>query len=145
MGLAPSGTEIVSEDVNDKRIRWFGGTRLPFTVGRGPVPRHALDERKHLNLWGLGHFLLRLLDRGGQAPALRWVGGTRLPFTVGRGPVPRHASDERKRLNLWRLGRFLLCSNDRGGQAPALRKKGSLNHREGQAPALRYTRPAFFL
>ena len=108
-------------------MRWAdGGTRFSFLVGRGPVPRHAADERKRLNPWRLGRFSFRLSDRGGQAPALRWAGGTRLPFTVGRGPVPRHAADKRKRLNPWRLGRFLLCSNARGGQAPALRYREGL-------------------
>ena len=121
-------------------------------------------ERERLNPWRLGRFSFRLIDRGGQAPALRWAGGNRFSFIVGRGPVPRHAAGERKRLNPWRLGRFSFRLIDRGGQAPALRKKGSLNprrgqapalrkgkvcvscrHRGGQAPALRYIQPAFFL
>ena len=46
--------------------------RAPFTVGRGPVPRHAPRNPTFAG------------DRP-RAP----VSGT-APFTVGRGPVPRH-------------------------------------------------------
>ena len=113
-------------------------------------------ERERRNPWRLGRFSFRLIDRGGQAPALRWAGGNRFSFIVGRGPVPRHAADERKRLNPWKLGRFSFRLIDRGGQAPALREreglrlkqetrgtgprtteKGVIEPSRGQAPALR--------
>ena len=46
--------------------------RAAITVGRGPVPRHApiVTENAHLSL-RIGRFLARLEVRGGQAPALR--------------------------------------------------------------------------
>ena len=40
-----------------------------FTVGRGPVPRHASIERETALVGA--RFLRRSRDRGGQAPALR--------------------------------------------------------------------------
>ena len=85
-----------------------------FTVGRGPVPRHAAGGRETAFV-GV-RFSRRSNERGGQAPALRYARPA--PFTVGRGPVPRHA-----------IG----YTNDRGGQAPALRarKSSSLCARSG--------------
>ena len=44
----------------------------PFTVGRGPVPRHASVVSKSVRgFLGCGHFSFWRRDRGGQAPALR--------------------------------------------------------------------------
>ena len=90
----------------------------PFTVGRGPVPRHAAVYRKLAGdrppRYGIGTVaepkngrLPRRAracpspcsglpkTRGGQAPALR---EKTAPFTVGRGPVPRHAPVNQKPL-----------------------------------------------
>ena len=52
----------------------FRGIR--FTVGRGPVPRHAAGAR----------FPERLRGTGPRATKQQW-----LLLPVGRGPVPRHA------------------------------------------------------
>ena len=117
----------------------YGEKNVPFTVGRGPVPRRALVHAS---------------DRGGLSPALRARKGVRLamhpfgircsrttvsgarkrsrgtgpratveksvPFPVGRGPVPRHATIGKMAL----VGvRFSCGSSDRGGQAPALRAR----------------------
>ena len=71
----------------------------PFTVGRGPVPRHATVEE--MALVGV-RFLRRSNDRGGQAPALRLMRPSPFHRRARACPSPR---------------------NDRGGQAPALRAR----------------------
>ena len=99
----------------------------PFTVGRGPVPRHASVGRETV-LVGV-RFSRGSGDRGGQAPARRYAGPS--PLTVGRGPVPRHASVGKTAL----VGvRFSRGSGDRGGQAPARRyARPSPFHRRARA------------
>ena len=95
----------------------------PFTVGRGPVPRHAsigktvlvgVQFSRGLTLAGETLSDARMASEGPRATVKKTP-----PFTVGRGPVPRHASIERKTPFVG--VRFLRGSNDRGGQAPALR------------------------
>ena len=83
----------------------------PFTVGRGPVPRHASVGRKTA-LAGV-RFSRRSNARGGQAPALRYA--RPYPFTVGRGPVPRHASVKE---TAWVCVRFLCGSTIAGDRPP---------------------------
>ena len=66
--------------------------RHPVTVGRGPVPRRASIVIKNVRgLWGIGRFLLRSDDRGGQAPALRLmkVFGATQNTAPSRGTGPR--------------------------------------------------------
>ena len=47
-------------------------SKVPATVGRGPVPRHATIVIENVRyLLGVERFLSRPEDRGGQAPALR--------------------------------------------------------------------------
>ena len=109
----------------------------PHTVGRGPVPRHAI-----------GYTNARGGNPLGCADGIRGpprYGKRNAPHTVGRGPVPRHASDTRtlagdrpprygnrrvsesKPIPLPRRARAcpspcLGYTNNRGGQAPALRE-----------------------
>ena len=54
----------------DRPPRYGMQGRFPFTVGRGPVPRHATIERE--TAWVCVQFSRRANDRGGQAPALRY-------------------------------------------------------------------------
>ena len=81
----------------------------PFTVGRGPVPRHATTAGKPTRMRG-GHprtHARRSLKRSrGTGP--RATEPETAPFNVGRGPVPRRA-----------LGH----ARDREGQALALRAR----------------------
>ena len=102
----------------------------PFTVGRGPVPRHCP----------------RNPTIAGDRPPR--YDKKRLPFTVGRGPVPRHAtiaptlagetrSDARLASEGPRDTKKKRFSNDRGGQAPALRvwSPPSLHRRARACPS----------
>ena len=80
---------------NPRAMRGTGNAT--FTVGRGPVPRHAWGDWKPR----AGDF--RLLNaREGQALALRYgerfsrAGTGNATSTVGRGPVPRYAWADRK-------------------------------------------------
>ena len=82
----------------------------PFTVGRGPVPRHATIARGTRSD-------ARMASEGPRATVKRTP-----PFTVGRGPVPRHATIARDRPS---------PCNDREGQALALR---SLKRSRGTGP-----------
>ena len=50
------------------KISVSGPKRAPFTVGRGPVPRHAWDNRKPRD----GQVFFYSQDREGQALALRY-------------------------------------------------------------------------
>ena len=65
-----------------------------FTVGRGPVPRHAPISEETLSDARMetseGPALRGLKRSRGTGP--RATVSSTLPFTVGRGPVPRHAS-----------------------------------------------------
>ena len=71
---------LTIEIAGDRPPRYGCGARLPFIVGRGPVPRHAA-------IAGETRSDARMASEG---PALRVL---RPPsFTVGRGPVPRHAA-----------------------------------------------------
>ena len=95
---------------------------MPFTVGRGPVPRRAsIGETAFVCV----RFSRRSNDRGGNPLGCacgirgppRYGLQSRLRFTVGRGPVPRRASVEETALG---GGWFSRRSNARGGQASAL-------------------------
>ena len=111
---------------------------VPFTVGRGPVPRHAsVGETALVGV----RFSRGSGTRGGQAPALRARKGFASPSrgTGTRATVKKRAADRRARACpspcLGREGngfigvRFSRGSDDRGGQAPALRaRKGSPRH-----------------
>ena len=76
------------QDLKDLKRRFFTGAiagacpprygkkSVPFTVGRGPVPRHASVGKTAL----VGvRFSRGSGDRGGQAPALRLKKACRLP------------------------------------------------------------------
>ena len=54
---------------------------VPFTVGRGPVPRRASIAGETLSD-------ARVASEGPRAAVKK----KRFPFIVGRGPVPRHAA-----------------------------------------------------
>ena len=62
--------------------------RHSFTVGRGPVPRHA-SAGKETALVG-GRFSRRSNDRGGQAPALRARKGFSSPCAVRDQAIPNY-------------------------------------------------------
>ena len=61
---------------------------LRFTVGRGPVPRHASVEETALA--GV-RFSCGSNDRGGQAPALRAKEGFFLPCAVREQALPNYS------------------------------------------------------
>ena len=62
--------------------------RLRFTVGRGPVPRHASIGRGA----GLGwRSVFAQVERSRGTGPRATVDGAASRVTVGRGPVPRHA------------------------------------------------------
>ena len=92
--------------------------RLRFSVGRGPVPRHASVEETAL----VGvRFSRRSNARGGQAPALRARGGVLFAMPRSGAGAPE----------LRALGH----ANARGGQAPALRTNhGNRVNRVNPAP-----------
>ena len=68
----------------DRPPRYGLQGRLRFTVGRGPVPRHASVRE---GLAGETRSDARMASEGPRATVSRAA-----PFSVGRGPVPRHAS-----------------------------------------------------
>ena len=75
----------------------------PFTVGRGPVPRHAsIGETALVGV----RFSRGLGDRGGQAPARRYA--RPFPLTVARGPIPRRAIEHACALHSVSQERLLL-------------------------------------
>ena len=89
--------------------------RLSFTVGRGPVPRHASIGTEN----GVGWRAVFAQVERSRGTGPRATVNSRLRFTVGRGTGPRRASSERK--TALAGVRFSRKSGDRGGQAPALR------------------------
>ena len=83
----------------------------PDTVGRGPVPRHARENRALAMTGPRATMIERSRGTGPRATVKRGVldsiersrgTGPRatvreaVPNTVGRGPVPRHAPDNRE-------------------------------------------------
>ena len=65
-----------------------GPEEVPFTVGRGPVPRRASIERETA-LAGV-RFSRGSNDRGGQAPALRARKGLSTPCPVRDQALPNY-------------------------------------------------------
>ena len=106
---------------------------VPFTVGRGPVPRRASVGRETA-LVGM-RFLRWSNARGGQAPALRARKGfASLCARSGSGDPERRSSASN-----------LANRDNRVNPAPIwLQALGHASDRGGQAPALRYARPSPF-
>ena len=72
-------------------------SKVPPTVGRGPVPRHAAILTENVrSLLGVERFLSRPEDRGGQAPALRKKDVFSVPFGSSRGTGPRAPACHRR-------------------------------------------------
>ena len=111
-GACPPPCPGRGEIARDRPSRYGRRSGLPFTVGRGPVPRRARDA---MNVREGQALALRLSGKCSGARAIardrpsRYGMRSRLLLTVGRGPVPRRA-----------------C--------------GAMNVREGQALALRFLR-----
>ena len=86
--------------------------RLPFTVGRWPVPRRASVEET--TLAGV-RFSRRSNDRGGQAPARRLSRPSPFHRRARACPSPCLGRGNGRGV------RFSRSASDRGGQAPARR------------------------
>ena len=78
--------------------------RLRFTVGRGPVPRHAsVGETALVGVW----FSRGSSDRGGQAPALRARKGFVSPCAFRDQAIPNYSLFKVRRtlMSIARAGR----------------------------------------
>ena len=89
----PRATVLCSLRSPDRK-RPCTALRTPlFTVGRGPVPRHATiarETRSDARRAAEGSRVTVIERSRGTGP--RATGPRTLCFTVGRGPVPRHAT-----------------------------------------------------
>ena len=116
---------------------------LPFTVGRGPVPRHARDDERSRGTGPRatvsGKMLRGSSDREGQALALRYAEWAPFHRRAGACPPPCPGCDERSRGTGPRatvVGKTLRGSSDREGQALALRyaERAPFHRRAGACP-----------
>ena len=139
--ITPSRAPTIA---GDRPPRYGCGGRLPFTVGRGPVPRHASVYR---TLAGETRSDARLASEGPRATGKITVFETdkKRPLIVGRGPVPRHAAVYRTIAGDRppRYGKITPSRNPTiaGDRPPRYGKNNAIarsNDRGGQAPALRY-------
>ena len=104
--------------------------RLCFTVGRGPVPRHASIGTG--NGWLAFGFRAGRVIAGDRPPRYGMQG--RFCFTVGRGPVPRHASiGRRNSLGRWTM--FAQVDRSRGTGPRATMKKRAAYRRARACPS----------
>ena len=118
---------------------------MPFTVGRGPVPRHAtIGTRNCLGWRTVFAQIERSRGTGPRATVLRTfpgpVGETSrsrcnrlprygeksVPFTVGRGPVPRHATIGTRNCLGWRA--FFARVGHSRGTGPRTTGQGGVLH-----------------
>ena len=115
---------------------------IVVTVGRGPVPRRAWDNRTFArdrpSRYGFRENAPGIERSRGTGPRAT-VSGTGCLITVGRGPVPRRARGAvRSRGTGPRATVSGAGSSLTVGRGPVPRRaRGAMNVREGQALALR--------